>query len=211
MVVWLLAALVTESLRPAATGLAHAANFTVTNTNDSGAGSLRQAILNANAAPGADTVRFAVPGDGVKTISPTSELPRITEALTVDGYSQPGSSPNTKDVGGDAVLLVELSGANAPDDSFGLRIDASGSVVRGLVINRWDDLAVDVNGANNTVSGNLVGTDASGTLEHRDLVVQLSDLRGEIIDLADLSGQLLIDVALHVFELGRHTFEVFNQ
>jgi hypothetical protein len=165
MVVWLLAALVTVGLMLATTGPAHAANFTVTNTNDSGAGSLRQAILNANAAPGADTVRFAVPGDGVKTISPTSELPRITEALTVDGYIQPGSSPNTKDVGGDAVLLVELSGANTPDDSFGLRIDASGSVVRGLVINRWDDLVVDVNGANNTVSGNLVGTDASGTLD----------------------------------------------
>ena len=131
MVGRLLAALVTVDLMLALTGPAHAAKVTVTNTNDSGAGWLRQAILNANAAPGADTVRFAIPGDGVNTTSPTSELPRITEALTVEGYGQPGSSPNTKGVGGDAVLLVELSGTNAPDASFG-----SGSMPRAPVIKR---------------------------------------------------------------------------
>jgi hypothetical protein len=166
MVAGLLAALAVVGLMLGATGPAHAAaTFTVTNTNDSGAGSLRQAILNANAATGADTVGFAIPGGGVKTISPTSELPTITEALTVDGYSQPGSSPNTRDVGSDAVLLVELSGASAPANSAGLRIDASGSAVRGLVINRWDDMGVEVEGASNTVSGNFVGTDPSGTLD----------------------------------------------
>jgi hypothetical protein len=167
MVAGFLAALAVAGLVLAATGPAHAAaTFTVTNTNDSGAGSLRQAILNANAAPGADTVRFAIPGGGVKTVSPTSELPTITEALTVDGYSQPSSSPNTKDVGSsDAVPLVELSGASAPANSAGLSIDASGSAVRGLVINRWDNMGVEVEGASNTVSGNFVGTDASGTLD----------------------------------------------
>ena len=151
----------------AANGAAHAsATFTVTNTNDSGAGSLRQAILNANAAPGADTIRFAIPGGGVKTVSSTSELPAETDAVVIDGYTQPGSSPNTKDVGSsDAVPLVELSGASAPANSAGLRIDASGSAVRGLVINRWDNMGVRVEGASNTVSGNFIGTDASGTLD----------------------------------------------
>jgi hypothetical protein len=38
---------------------ASAANFTVTNLNDAGLGSLRQAIADANAAPGADTITFA--------------------------------------------------------------------------------------------------------------------------------------------------------
>jgi len=171
MVAGFLVALAVAGLVLAANGPAHAAaTFTVTNTNDSGAGSLRQAILDANAAPGADTVRFAVPGGGIKTISPTSELPTITEALTVDGYSQPGSSPNTKDVGSsDAVLLVELSGASAPSDSIGLRIDASGCVVRGLVINRWDSRGVDVRGSGNAVFGNFVGTDPSGTLDRGNL------------------------------------------
>jgi hypothetical protein len=167
MVAGFLVALLVAGLVLAATGPARAAaTFTVTNTNDSGTGSLRQAILNANAATGADAINFNIPGGGVKTISPTSALPTITDAVVIDGYSQPGSSPNTRDVGSsDAVPLVELSGASAPADSIGLRIDASSSAVRGLVINRWDDRGVDVRGSGNTVSGNFVGTDASGTLD----------------------------------------------
>src|SRR5215213_10067459 len=64
---------------------AHAADFTVTNTNDSGAGSLRQAIEQANSASGADTIRFSIAGSGVQTISPNSPLPFITDPLTIDG------------------------------------------------------------------------------------------------------------------------------
>src|SRR5262249_55937217 len=54
--------------------------FLVTNTNDSGAGSLRQAILDANATPnvgGPDLISFAIPGSGVQTITPASALPTI--------------------------------------------------------------------------------------------------------------------------------------
>src|SRR5262245_51677513 len=69
-----------------------AATFTVTNTNDTGAGSLRQAIDDANATPGADTIVFNIPGAGVHTITPQSLLPIVNEAVTIDGYSQPGSS-----------------------------------------------------------------------------------------------------------------------
>ncbi len=67
----------------------------VTNTNDSGPGSLRQAILDSNSNPGPDTIDFNIPGSGVHTISPTSALPTITDPVLIDGYSQPGSSPNT--------------------------------------------------------------------------------------------------------------------
>src|SRR4051794_19149427 len=69
-------------------GDARAATFTVSNTNDAGAGSLRAAIINANTAGGADTIDFSV-GPG-SVISPGSLLPPITEALTIDG---PGSGP----------------------------------------------------------------------------------------------------------------------
>ncbi len=62
---------------------AFAANFTVTNTNDSGAGSLRQAILNANAAVGADTITFALPGSSVIIL--TGALPGITDSVSIDG------------------------------------------------------------------------------------------------------------------------------
>lgn len=59
-----------------------AANFEVTNTNDSGPGSLRQAILDANAAAGADTISFA---SGLGTIALLSNLPTITDTLTING------------------------------------------------------------------------------------------------------------------------------
>ena len=89
---------------------AHASTtFTVINTNDTGAGSLRQAITDANNTSGADVINFNIAGTGVHTIAPESALPQITEAVTIDGYSQPGAKPNTKAVGSDAVLKIELS------------------------------------------------------------------------------------------------------
>src|SRR4029450_5944004 len=57
--------------------------FTVLNLADSGAGSLRQAVLDANALAGADTIEFA---DGLQgTIAMTSGQLSITDDLTIDG------------------------------------------------------------------------------------------------------------------------------
>jgi hypothetical protein len=66
------------------------ATYTVTSTADSGAGSLRTAITNANSNAGADTINFAIAGAGVHTISLASILPAISEAILLDGWSQPG-------------------------------------------------------------------------------------------------------------------------
>src|SRR5215211_4320016 len=60
---------------------ARAAGFTVTNTNDSGAGSLRETIGQANAQTGPDTITFNVTG----TIELGSTLPTISDDLTIDG------------------------------------------------------------------------------------------------------------------------------
>ncbi|MDQ3754414.1 MAG: hypothetical protein M3371_06750 [Acidobacteriota bacterium] len=68
---------------------AQTATIVVTNTNDSGAGSLRQAILDANATAGTQTIAFNIPGSGVQTISPLSALPTITDAVVIDGTTQP--------------------------------------------------------------------------------------------------------------------------
>ena len=92
--------------------IASAAVFTVTNVNDNGAGSLRQAILNANASPGADTINFNIPGSGVQTIAPTNALPDITDIVTINGFSQPGSSANSLANGDNAVILIRLDGFN---------------------------------------------------------------------------------------------------
>lgn len=142
-----------------------AALFTVLNTNDSGAGSLRQAIIDANFAAGADAIEFNIPGSGVQTISPISALPIITGPVTIDGYTQPGASPNTLAQGNDAVLLVELSGASA-GASDGLRLAAGSSTVLGLVINRFQRRGIEVTNADsNTIAGNFIGTDPGGTLD----------------------------------------------
>jgi hypothetical protein len=147
-----------------------AATFTVINTDNSGPGSFHQAILDANANPGTDTIEFAIPGAGVHTIAPASALPTITDPVIIDGYSQPGAGPNTDPDGFNATLLIELNGENAGPAS-GLRISAGNSTVRGLVINRFVFSAdVDGNGiylesqGGNHIEGNFLGADASGTL-----------------------------------------------
>src|SRR5262249_22262841 len=67
--------------------------FLVSNTFDSGPGSLRQAILDSNNAVGAtNTIDFDIPGFGVQTIFPFSSLPAITNPVLIDGFSQPGYS-----------------------------------------------------------------------------------------------------------------------
>jgi predicted outer membrane repeat protein len=144
--------------------------FLVTNVNDSGAGSLRQAILDANASPnlasGPDKIHFKISGAGIKTIAPNSTLPAVTDPVVIDGYTQPGASANTQISGTDAVLLIQLTGSNVPGAvALNLTTGSNGSLVRGLVINNGFGIGIWVNGsANATVlQGNYIGTDASGT------------------------------------------------
>ena len=139
--------------------------FTVTNTNDSGAGSLRQAILDANSM-GGGTINFNIPGAGVHTISPLSALPQITQSVTIDGYTQPGSSVNTNPptMGINAILHIELSGVNSGSNFGGLIINAPNCTVRGLVINRFVGDGIRVCTGGNVFEGNFIGTNPAGTM-----------------------------------------------
>jgi hypothetical protein len=138
-----------------------AATFTVTTTADSGPGSLRQAILDANASPGADTITFAIGSPGSQqTIQPTSALPAITEAVVIDGWSQGGS-------GYTGPPLIELNGALAGSHISGLTITGGGSTVRGLVVNGFllGSFASGIRlqtGGGNWIYGNYIGTDFAG-------------------------------------------------
>jgi hypothetical protein len=138
--------------------------FTVINTNDSGAGSLRQAILDANTM-GGGTINFNIPGAGVHTISPLTALPTITESVIIDGYTQPGSSMNTNPTtkGINAVIRIELSGVNSGSNFSGLTINAPNCIVRGLVINRFVHDGIDVCTNGNVIEGNFIGTNPAGT------------------------------------------------
>lgn len=139
--------------------------FTVSNTNDSGPGSLRQAMLDANATPntgfGPDEIRFNIPGAGPHTLSPTSSLPSLAEAVIIDGLTQPGAScaawPPT--------LRIEVSGAAAgPAVGFNFApFSANNSVVRGLVVNRFTTGFNLAFASNVRLTCNFIGTDVSGT------------------------------------------------
>jgi hypothetical protein len=140
-------------------------NKIVTNTNDSGMGSLRQAILDANADSGMDTIIFKIPGTGIHTIQPLSELPAITDPVLIDGFSQPGSSPNTNSIsqGCNAYLNIELDGINAGTNSLGLYIKSGSSTIRGLVINHFQNGILIETYGGNIIEGNFIGTNTNGT------------------------------------------------
>jgi len=119
--------------------------------------SLREAILAANAGPnglGPDRILFDIAGAGVHTIDVLSALPTITDAVVVDGWSEPDFAGSP---------LIELNGATAGAGVDGLRLGGSGSTVRGLVIHGFDGSGIRVDGSGgHTLQGNYIGIDAAG-------------------------------------------------
>src|SRR5712672_811429 len=133
------------------------ATLTVTNNNDTGAGSLRQALLDANNNPGLDTIVFDISGTNVHTIALATPLPPVTEPAVIDGTTQNGFTSNNKPV-------IEINGASAGNQT-GLRLLAGGSTVRGLAINRCGTDGIDVSGpGTNVIQGNFIGLDPGGTI-----------------------------------------------
>ncbi len=151
-----------------------AAAWLVTNTNDSGPGSLRQALLDANARLGPDRIEFSIPGAGPKTITPITLLPEIKDPLVLDGYTQPGARPNTLEVGDDAVLSIQLRHAGISNLTGRLSISTSNSVIRGLALPGGlfqsppgipGIGAVDLRGGrSNRVEGCFIGLEPDGTV-----------------------------------------------
>lgn len=137
---------------------AEAATITVTTTDDSGVGSLRAAISNANATVVQDSISFNISGTGPFTITPATALPTITNSVVIDGYTQPGASQNTLTNGDNAVIEIVLTG------TFGfLSLDTSNSTVRGLSINTITTSAAPSPKGGHIIQGNFIGVDPSGT------------------------------------------------
>ena len=145
----------------AAPALASAATFLVTTTSDAGPGSLRAAILNANATSGPDTISFGIPGSDVHRIVVTSVLPAITEALVIDGFTQLGSDLNTDPIGINAVLKIEVAGNPGMN---GFVIHAGPSAIRGLAIfDFFGAIVIDSPTGPNRVESSFLGVDAAGS------------------------------------------------
>jgi hypothetical protein len=128
--------------------------YLVTNTNDSGVGSLRQAIINVDNGSGGDIIAYDIDGGGVQTIQPTTALPTITQSVTIDGTTQPGYA---------GTPLIELAGNLAGSQTDGLTITADNSVVRGLDIDRFGGAGVNLQGNGDQIEGCFLGTDITGT------------------------------------------------
>ncbi len=137
-----------------------AASFTVSTTTDSGTGSLRQAILDANGATGPHTITITVPG----TVVLLTPLPAITQSVAISTTS---GQPD-----------YELNGSmtqGTGNASIGIYLRAGSSSVRGLVINRFGEAGIrmDTDGTGidngNTIAGNRIGTNVAGTAASANL------------------------------------------
>jgi hypothetical protein len=126
--------------------------FLVTNLNDSGPGSLRAAILaaNADASPGSDVIKFSVSG----AITLTSDLPAITNTVQIDGTSAPSFV-----AGGPPVVELNFNGHAGLTFSTG----SSGSSLLGLALGNAAGNGVTLNSSNITLDGNYIGLHANGT------------------------------------------------
>jgi hypothetical protein len=124
--------------------------FTVANLLNNGTGSLRQAILNANAHSGSDVIQFAVAG----TINLTSgPLPAIDGTVTIDGTTAPGFAGQP---------LVEVDFNHFAGLIF--NSGSSGSALTSLDLVNAAGAGVTIANANDiTVAGNYIGLGLNGT------------------------------------------------
>ncbi len=130
-----------------------ATTFVVTNTNDNGPGSLRQAILDANANPGSDLINFNI-GSGLKTITLASALPAISDPVVIDGTTQPGFS---------GTPLIEINGTSTGFNVV-LPISAGNTTIRSLILNHFQNGGILISDAGgNHIEGCYIGTDATGS------------------------------------------------
>src|SRR5207237_6118925 len=97
----------------------------------------------------------------------TDGEPAITDPVLIDGYSQPGASPNTLTQGDNAVLLIELTATPTSHDNAGLTIRGGGTTIQGLILYKFRPDYVGAVGiriedkGGNTIQGNFIGTNNS--------------------------------------------------
>ena len=150
---------------PRATG----AVFDVLNKNDSGVGSLRQAIVDANATPGADAIHFNITSATPYNINLASALPALTETVSIDGTTQPGYA-------GEPIIGLVGTGAGSAN---GLGLLAGGCEIRGLGINRFNGNGIQIQSSSNVVAGCYLGTSLDGTIKRANVAAGLAILQGQ--------------------------------
>jgi parallel beta-helix repeat protein len=129
--------------------------FSVTNTNDGGAGSLRDALTQSNNHAGVDTIEFHIASSS-KVIRPSSPLPEVWDPAAIDGTTQAGYAGKP---------LVQVDGANAGAKANGFKL-WGGSTLKGLSVTNFAVDGVDLLNrgklAGNVVRGMWIGLDLAG-------------------------------------------------
>src|SRR4051794_21671461 len=117
--------------------------FSVMNLNDSGGGSLRAALVAADAAPGGDTIDFHVAGAITLT---SGALPPVSDTVNIDGTTAPGFRARP-------VVEIDFDGFG------GLRFDpgSAGSALKSLGLVRAGSDALTLKDTGNLVTGNNIG------------------------------------------------------
>ena len=147
-----------------------AATYVVTSKNFNNTASLWSAITLANANPGHDTIQFNISVIGVQTLNiQAAGLPNLTDAagVTIDGFSQPGSSPNTNVMpnSNNAVILIEIYRTGGTGN--GLNLYSDNNIIQGLSIYGFGDKVtaqednINIIGSNNKILGCFIGMNAS--------------------------------------------------
>lgn len=138
---------------------ASAATHIVTNTHDSGSGSFRQAILDANADMSPPRIiNFAI-NSGLQVIQPRSALLALTAShIFIDGSSQPGWSPDHP--------MIVLDGYASDFGFNGITLDTAYScTIQDLIINHGFAHGISIvnSSDDNEIYACFLGTDATGT------------------------------------------------
>ncbi|BBB28359.1 DUF4347 domain-containing protein [Neptunomonas japonica] len=118
--------------------------------------SLREAIIAANNTSGTDTINFNIAGSGIHTISLTSALPAITEAVIINGTTE-------TDFSGAPLIAIDGSSAGVVNGLW-LQEGSDGSTIRGLQILNAGNDGIKIDSSNNLIAGNYIGTDGIADL-----------------------------------------------
>ncbi|GAB5407297.1 MAG: hypothetical protein Aurels2KO_55280 [Aureliella sp.] len=129
------------------------ATLVVSSPDDTGPGTLRQAIIDSNHLSGPDEITFDLPEDQL-ALHPESPLPAITDSVTIDASTQHGDS---------GVPAVGLYGWLLDEGSSGLTVEANAVTVRGLAIAGFGHAGIFVDEATGSViEHNYLGMSPSG-------------------------------------------------
>lgn len=137
--------------------------ITVQNANDSGTGSLRQAILDANALPNVNRIEFDIGTTcGPQVIALNSPLPAITQPVVIDGYTQPGAARNTSPTASNAVRCIAITGGGTVTNGISTASnDAASVTLDGLGFGGFSLIAVNLTGGN---GHRFVGSQIGGAI-----------------------------------------------